>query len=289
METAVDENDTMQIKRIIVALDASAHSQAAMDAAAGIAELLEAELIGVFVEDINLVRVAQLPFVREVQFPVARVAEIDEPRMEGQLRELAAQVRRQLRDAASHHNVRWSFRVQRGRVATELLSAALEADLLALGRSGRSLVGASRLGSTVRTAVAESRGSLLIMRAGVDLDAPILTIYDGTAGARRALAAAAMLAQMSGRLHVLIHAATTAEAQQYRQEIVHLTHLDGDDAPALELSYRRMHPGDEARLLEIVADSDVGMLVLGRQATAVASEAFTELLEHLTVPLLLVR
>ena len=74
----MDENDTMQIKRIIVALDASAHSQAAMDAAASIAELLEAELIGVFVEDINLVRVAQLPFVREVQFPVARVAEIDE-------------------------------------------------------------------------------------------------------------------------------------------------------------------------------------------------------------------
>lgn len=289
MGTAVDENDTLTIKRIMVALDASDHSQAAMDAAAGIAELLHAELVGVFVEDINLLRVAQLPFVREVEFPIARVSDIDEPRMESQLRELAAQVQRQLREVATHHNVRWSFRVRRGRVATELLEAALESDLLALGRIGRSLMDQERLGSTARTAVARARGSLLIMRIDVDLSQPVLTIYDGTAGAKRALQVAAVLARLSGRLHVLIRAAESEQAQQFRQEIVHLTHPDDDDEPRLELSYRRMHPEDDGRLHDLVAASDVGILVLGREGTAVAPEALTDLLERLSVPVLLVR
>jgi nucleotide-binding universal stress UspA family protein len=44
------------IRRILVALDASPHSFAALEAAAHLAAHLEAELFGLYVEDENLLR-----------------------------------------------------------------------------------------------------------------------------------------------------------------------------------------------------------------------------------------
>ena len=49
-------------RRILVALDASAHSHAALAAAVALAARLHAEIEGLFVEDINLLRLAELPF-----------------------------------------------------------------------------------------------------------------------------------------------------------------------------------------------------------------------------------
>ena len=50
-----------QMRRILVAVDASPHSLAALDAALRLAADLEAEIIGLFVEDINLLRLAGMP------------------------------------------------------------------------------------------------------------------------------------------------------------------------------------------------------------------------------------
>ncbi|MGB7837261.1 MAG: universal stress protein, partial [Terrimicrobiaceae bacterium] len=61
----------MNIRRILVALDASAHSRAALEAACELALGLDAELSGLFVEDINLLRLAQLPFASEISYPSA--------------------------------------------------------------------------------------------------------------------------------------------------------------------------------------------------------------------------
>ena len=46
------------IRRILVALDASPHSQAALQAASELAAALKAELVGIFVEDVNLLHLA---------------------------------------------------------------------------------------------------------------------------------------------------------------------------------------------------------------------------------------
>ena len=56
------------IKRILVALDASAANRTALQTAALLASELQAELQALFVEDINLLRLAELPFAREVVF-----------------------------------------------------------------------------------------------------------------------------------------------------------------------------------------------------------------------------
>ena len=63
----VPEPEAPQANRILVALDASPQSEAALRAAAELAALLEAELEGLFVEDINLLHLCGLPFGREIR------------------------------------------------------------------------------------------------------------------------------------------------------------------------------------------------------------------------------
>ncbi|MBK6326147.1 MAG: universal stress protein [Chloroflexi bacterium] len=117
----------MKIQRILVALDASPHSLAALEAAIDLAERLDAELQGLFVEDINLLRLAQLPFARELRYPLPGSQKVDTLHMEEQLRGQAAQAQRLFQQLAEDHKIKHSFTVVRGVVASSLLRATLKA------------------------------------------------------------------------------------------------------------------------------------------------------------------
>ena len=58
----------LAVKRILIALDPSRRGQSALQAAAHLAAGTGAELAGLFVEDINLLRMAGLPFARETRY-----------------------------------------------------------------------------------------------------------------------------------------------------------------------------------------------------------------------------
>ena len=62
-----ESEPNLAIRRILIALDASTHSLAALHAAAEMAANMQAELIGLFVEDENLLHLAGLPFAQEVR------------------------------------------------------------------------------------------------------------------------------------------------------------------------------------------------------------------------------
>ena len=67
------------LARILVALDASASGRAALAGAAALAAELQAELLGLFVEDANLLRLASLPFsARSAWGPAAEEARNEE-------------------------------------------------------------------------------------------------------------------------------------------------------------------------------------------------------------------
>jgi nucleotide-binding universal stress UspA family protein len=274
----------LTIRRILVALDASTHSLAALEAAANMALLLKAELVGLFVEDINLLRAAGLPFVQEIRYALGERRAIDVPRMEAYLRAQAAQAQRDLSEMAERRHLRYSFRVARGPVSAELLAAALEADLLALGRLGRSLAQSELLGSTARTAVAHAKGPVLLMRAGVDLSQPVLVIYDGCPAAQRALWVGATLAQPNGSLHVLVWADDNETAKQFKSDIVmQLADIE------VAISYRRLHDIEPDKLVETISHSNTGLLVIGTTASPLPPQTLQTVLERLDTPVLVVR
>ena len=128
----------MRTQRILVALDTSARGRAALEAAVRLAKNLSAELQGLFVEDEDLMRLASLPFAREVDLASASPRELRSTNMERTLRMAAEEAHRAFAAALEQVNVQWTFRVVRGTVAQASLAAAGDVDLLVIGQQGRS-------------------------------------------------------------------------------------------------------------------------------------------------------
>lgn len=185
------------VRRILVALDASPLSLSALEAAVELAVLLEAEIEGLYVEDADLLRLAGISLVREIDALSAEPRVVDRTRLERQLRLQARRARRALESAAVARQLRWSFRTARGRVALEVRTAAAEADLLILGV--RSATPGRGPGSTVRAVLREPTVPVMLLGRRARLGRTVFVIHDGSAAGRRALAVAADLSARGDR------------------------------------------------------------------------------------------
>jgi nucleotide-binding universal stress UspA family protein len=282
----VDESEQeLIIQRILVALDASTHSLAALEAAAGLAASLGAELIGLFVEDENLVHLAGLPFAHEVRSPSASRQRMSSDKMEAQLRLQASQARRALADAAERAQARWQFQTVRGQVTASVLAAALEADMLAMGRISRPLSRSSRLGSTAREASLKTKRPVLLMQQGSDLSYPVLVTYDGTAAAHQAMATAIQMAKAGGDiLSVLLIGESAETIQALREDVA--SQLAG---PNITATYHWLQQATVEKLAEIIHAAEDCVLVLGGENPLLEAEAIQDLLDETDCPVLLVR
>jgi hypothetical protein len=190
--------------RILLALDSSLRSQAALHAATRLAMEQRAELVALFVEDPNLARLAGLPFARELDRGCALERPLDSERMDRSFRAQAEQIRSALEQSARPLAVKVSLRVVRGQFIREAFSAAAEHDLMVLARMGGAIL--------ARPTRLVTRRAPLTASAGVSrLQAPVAVVYDGSAAGGRALAVAANLAR-SDRRPVLVVTAASGDA-----------------------------------------------------------------------------
>ncbi len=276
-------DEELTIRRILVALDGSHPSLAALEAAAELAASLEAELQGLFVEDVNLLRVAGSPIALEMRYPFGTTVRLDLARMERALRAQATQARRALAMVCEQWQVKWSFRVVRGEVAAEVLAAATEADLLSLGKASRPLLRRVRLGSTARAAAAQAPRSVLLLHKDMAIRSPVIVTYDGSPTARQALMMAARLAQNERQPPVVLILADSQDAvQQLRIRVSEW--LRGR---RLLAHYRPLVKAGLTKLIHTIRAEGNGILILSN--TIVSPEALHTLLDEVECPVLLVR
>jgi nucleotide-binding universal stress UspA family protein len=271
------------IRRILVALDASHHSLAALEAAAELAAALKADLEGLFVEDVNLLRLAALPAAREVQYPCCPAERLDPARMERQLRAQATQAQRALTWACKSREVTYSFRVVRGEVSPQVLEAALGADLLSLGRCSRPFTRSVRLGSTARAAAAEAPSSVLLMQRGMRVKPPVVLTYDDSPTGRRALAMATHLARKTGGyLTVIVTGDTRETVMQLRTRLSQALRKQ-----RVFSRFRGLVGASAGTLAHAVRAEKGGVLVLSD--AVLPAEDVHELLDQVACPVLLMR
>ena len=176
-----------KLRRILLALDVSRDSLTALEIAFDLAAVLGSEISGLFIEDGELVVAASLPFAREVGSLSGISRQIGTADIEHRFRAVAWQARDALADAGRRRNVPSSFRVTRGDVSGEILTAATDADLVVLGKAGWSVGAFRKPGSTCLAILSQSRIPVLIVERGTTLSPPILVVNDGTPAGRRAL------------------------------------------------------------------------------------------------------
>lgn len=258
--------------RIVLALDVSRRSRAALETAAALATALDCELAGVFVEDINLLRLSGLPFTREVGLFSSALHPFDVQDAERALRREAAEVQQLLADTAGRLSLRWSFQVARGQIAAELFALAGAPDLIILGKRART--GAMSLGDYLAAPLRAAR------HAGEQR--AVVAVYDGSPTAQSALEMARRVADASGAsLRVLVAAATEQEYAAREGEVNRL--LPGGTAAC-----RRVASLEPRVLAAAGRQEEAGVLVLGSDGRFRCGEGFNILLNELDCPVVLV-
>lgn len=126
--------DQAAVGRILVALDGAEVALDALFTAFFLASRLQAELHGLYVEDIDLLRLAGLPFARSVGHASARPQPLDFASLERAFRQQAERMRALMEEMAERERLAWSFQVARGRLLDAMMGQAGSADLLVFCR-----------------------------------------------------------------------------------------------------------------------------------------------------------
>lgn len=187
--------------RIWIALDESPRSSAALTAAVTLAQALDAELAGLFVEDVDLHHLFGLPFAREFSALTGAVRPLTQGDVERAWRREAEALQRLLAEAAERQRLRWSFRVARGRVSAEMRTLAHSFDLVVIGKQPGVL-------AVTRTT------SHLIGSPPQTAEGPVLVLFESMPTSAASLGMAAMLARRSGSEVVLMISAPAEDAYQ---------------------------------------------------------------------------
>jgi nucleotide-binding universal stress UspA family protein len=268
------------VRRILVAVDSSATAPALLKTAALLAKGLDARLSGIFVEDINLLHLAGLPFARELTWSTAVELRIDYQRMERVLRGRGVHVRQAVVEVASE--VELPLQVVRGRVAQELLRAAQDADLIVLGKGGAGRGG--YIGTIARRLLREAQGSVLLEASASRDYKAVLTVFTGHDGDNRAFTAAARTAQAL-RKTLLVLIPTANNAENYRTLQDRCRKLLG--RASLSVTYQPVTDRDAGFDPRRLEDQGIGLVVI--HAAASDADSVETRVAGLTTSVLLVR
>jgi nucleotide-binding universal stress UspA family protein len=258
--------------RVLVALDESPRSAAALTAAAALAAELHAELAGLFVEDVNLQRWVGLPFAREFSLLSGVGRPLSQWDMERSWRREAETLQRQLAEAAARLRLRWSFRVVRGRVAAEVNTQAQALDLIVLGkRTGFSVV------TVTQTTVARVSPNV---RAG-----PVLVLFEDPSTSAHSLELAATLTrQNNAELVLLVSAPSEAAYQTACADARTLLGARGSSARCVWL--RSL---DGPNLILAARQEAAGCVVLADKQRFLVRPGFERVFDALECPIVLTR
>ena len=273
------------IKQILVALDGSQSSISALENGVKLAVRLNAELAGLFVEDINLLRATQLPFAQEISLFNSGNRRLEAFELERQLRVQADRVRRIMERTTHATKLSTRFRVVRGSVAEEILNAGKDADLLMLGKTGRSLPGFGRFGSTARNVVIRRPGMTLVWHIEGSGTRPVVLVYDGSESAGKALLVAFSLqeVQESGLIVYLV-AESLEKGHELRLEV-----SDKLKELGARATFRTLVRPDFKNLSWMLRSENAGPVVLPCNQKRVSGEHLCSLLEEIANPVLLVK
>jgi nucleotide-binding universal stress UspA family protein len=273
------------VRRIVVAVDSSAHATAALEAAVALAARMHADMEALFVEDIDLFNLAALPFGHEITLATGSPRTFDTAALEEQLRREVSRARRAVEEAARRAQVRSSFRVARGRIAAEVMAAAGTADLLIMGTAGQGVAFRFRPGRVALAAAENAPRSVLLLREGAVIRGRPLVAYDASPSAEKALDAAARLADATrASVRVLVAEPDQEKATALRERAAARLAAAGiraEFSDAFELTLDTM--------CRTVQETDADVLVIAADNPRLEGEGRLRLLQRVTCPVLLIR
>jgi len=120
-------------RRVIIGATCFADADTAISMAANLAKIVEAEILGLLVEDESILTYADLPFAKTLTYQRGAVQPVTRKAMDSAFQRDARTFERRLASAADQTEVNWSFEHKRGQMMSLIQSEASAGDFIFLG------------------------------------------------------------------------------------------------------------------------------------------------------------
>jgi len=272
------------INRILVALDPSEVNRSILRAATTLAVNLDAKLNALFVEDINLLRLAELPFAREVVYGSPTGRQINVADMERSLHSQMIRLRTLVEAISQQSKMNIAFDVLRGDVASVVCSASEQTDLLVIGKNTQQLRHSQKVGSITQTILSSASCNLMVLQHGATIERPVAVLFTGSKASHRALQLAIQLVEQDHEnLTVIYPASSDKEYKHLKQEVNALTRPFGFEARHLQLK-----DDTTVAMLNTLIDCEARMLLLESRDNVLSKESMQSLIEQTSAPIILI-
>lgn len=241
------------ISTILVASDGSAVSKLAEQHAIGLAERLQARLLGISVIEDRL--------ARGLEEDGLGLAPPSQEAFAAYLKGRAAAVCKRIAEQARRASVSESSESAQGIADDLIVARGQQADLLVLGRDGQHRAHRTGLiGSTVDGVVRKTGQSVLVVPDGAERVGPIVLAFDGSPGSHRAAALAVELASRLGEaLWIFVDSKDKGRALARFDEVRGL--LGNPAVPVREVSSTLGRP--DVKVVDTAREAHAGMIVMG--------------------------
>lgn len=254
-------------KSVLIGLDGTDASTAALEVAVAIARSAGASMKGVFVEDEHRFYFVPTPTALAgaagatasvpVPLPPERMAEEEE-----RVREETERIRSTFSNTCRRWDLEGTFFVLRGSIGRSLAQESRRVDLLVLGRrgEGRRVSKAAIVGVTTEEVIRATPRPVLVVPSNGRRGNAMVLAYDGSVASCRAIVAGAELALLleKSHIHVLTVAGSREKAERAQQEA--REYLSPYRIPC---SYvvREGHAQDG--IVSYAKEVDAGMIIMG--------------------------
>ena len=230
--------------RILVAVDTSLQSYDALETAAEFASHLKAHLMALFIEDVNLIKLAELPFAKELDRSSGVMRPLNSGALTRALQADAQKLQQRLAEESEKRQISVSMKVVRGQYLTAAMQVAEKSDIVFLNDITTLTYG------TIKTGAPRTRRIPIGHK-------PVWILYDGSEDTQRCLSLALSLAQKdrSELIVVFTDSVVGKELDSQRDQI-------GRDYP--DLSCQFLPLSDRQALNQMVDQRGCSVLVLPR-------------------------
>jgi nucleotide-binding universal stress UspA family protein len=238
---------------ILVATDGSEGASGAERAGISLASRLNARVSAVSVVEDRDCRAPGTDEVVTAGFPESELSIYYKSRAEA--------VARRFTERARGQSIEASCEIASGEADDRIVERGQSADLIVMGRDGKSSNGRGVLiGSTVEAVVRKFSRSCLVVPTGASLAGPIVLGFDGSPGSRSAASLAVELANGLGEaVHVFVDSKDKGRAVARFEEVRQL--VGGLSVPVRETSSTLGRP--DVKLVDTAREARAGLIVMG--------------------------
>jgi len=276
-------NKPICVEKILVSLDSSKHSFAALQAALTLAHHYNATIKGVFVEDIALLNLAEMPFHQEVGEYSASIREIS---FDGISRGIFVQskwVIRTFQKLINRTDLQSNFVVRRGKVSEIISRESEECDLLILGKSGTNPLGYRRLGSTAKALIQRGQKNLLLVEDGNEIRQPMIVLYDHSPAGQIAIETSKDLLNPGETLILLV---SEDNPDDFDSDKTHLTNWAMENQ--INISIQTYTARSFEYTIQMIKNLKIGLFVLPHIQNLPQRQFVAICLEKISLPILLI-